>query len=94
MSRDETLRVVVFWEGESWIAQCLEYDICAQAPDVDTLRSRLAVALDAEWEAGGNSFSGIEKAPEHFFKKWERCTSRIQPASESDRVEVEMALCA
>ena len=94
MSQGETLRVVVFQEGDSWIGQCLEYDICAQAHDVDTLRARLAVAIDAEWEAGDNSFSGIEKAPDHFFAKWERCNSRIQPTSGNNRVEVEMALCA
>ena len=73
----DSLRVVIYRDGDSWLAQCLEHDICAQATDIETLYSRLDVAILAEREAGNGDLSGIEKAPEHFFKKWERCTSRI-----------------
>ena len=33
----QQLRVVVFQEEGAWVAQCLEYDIGAQAPDLNTL---------------------------------------------------------
>ncbi len=32
------IRAVIFQDGDLWVAQCLEYDIGAQAFDVDTVR--------------------------------------------------------
>jgi hypothetical protein len=94
----ETIRAVVFQDGDAWVAQCLEYDICVQACDTDTLLANLDIAIEAEAdlskEMHGKAFAGIGKAPENFFKMWERCSSRIQPVEDSRRVEVELALCA
>ena len=61
-----TLRVIVFHEGESWIAQCLEHDICVQAPDLGTLRRRLDMTLHLERE----NIHLVEPAPEHYLKLW------------------------
>ena len=42
------IRVLIRNHGDHWTAQCLEYDIGAQAGDLDELRVRLMVALEAE----------------------------------------------
>ena len=71
-----TIRVIVFQDDDMWVAQCLEYDIGAQAADVDTLNARLMVALRAEFkesmERHGKPFVGIDRAPERFQAMWER----------------------
>ena len=71
MAISNPIRVVVFKEGDNWIAQCLEHDICVQAADLDTLRDRVDVAINAEHEhcvsSGKDGFSAIPPAPEHFF---------------------------
>jgi len=70
-----TIRVVIFKDDDLWGAQCLEYDIGAQAGDLDTLDDRLAVAIHAELieslQRNGEPFGGIEKAPERFQNMWE-----------------------
>jgi hypothetical protein len=71
-----SIRVVVFHDEGQWVAQCLEYDIGAQADDIDTLTDRLKVVLHAECkesiERNGSPFAGIEPAPERFQNMWER----------------------
>jgi hypothetical protein len=75
-SETDTIRVIVFQDADYWVAQCLEYDIGAQADDVDTLMARLEVALKAEFnesmERHGKAFEGIEAAPQRFQSMWER----------------------
>jgi hypothetical protein len=70
------LRVIMFKDETQWVAQCLEHDIGAQGPDVDTLMSRLEVVLKAECKAslekGEKPFSRIEPAPARFEQMWER----------------------
>jgi hypothetical protein len=62
--------VVVFRDANLWVAQCLEYDIGAQAPDLDTLKARLAVTLAFEKETSvelhSTPFAGIDPAPDSF----------------------------
>jgi hypothetical protein len=64
------LRIVAYKEGDAWAAQCLEYDIAAQAPDLKTLVRRMddAICAEAEFtrENNGAPFAGIDAAPEHF----------------------------
>lgn len=71
-----TIRAIVFNEEGQWVAQCLEFDICAQADDLDTLSERLAVTLKAELkeslERHGKPFAGIAPAPKQFHTMWER----------------------
>jgi hypothetical protein len=70
-----TLRVVVFKDGDLWVAQCLEHDIGAQAPTIDALNVRLKVVLDAELkeslERHYAPFAGIPPAPERFQLMWD-----------------------
>jgi len=82
-----TLRIVTFMEGDIWVAQCLEHDVCVQASDLDTLRSRMEVAIQAE------PLADLPEAPAHFFGLWDR-KSGFQKHGKSDGVEYEMALCA
>jgi hypothetical protein len=44
----DSIRVLLSKEGEQWVAQCLEYDIGAQAINRGELRKRLLVAIQAE----------------------------------------------
>ena len=49
-SGKESLRVVVFREGDDWIAQGLEHDISAFGSNLDAVRERFLATLDAEIE--------------------------------------------
>ena len=84
----KTLRIVTFKEGDIWVAQCLEHDVCAQASDLDTVRSRIEMALQAE-----SPLEKLPEAPAHFFELWDR-KSDFHKTGKSDGVEYEMALCA
>lgn len=85
VSEDTKIRAIIFREGDLWVAQCLEYDIGAQAADLDTLQSLLSVVLRAECEAGkaktGKPFGGINPAPSHFFEMWGKRTGLLTPLS-------------
>lgn len=95
MANSEPVRVVVFKGHEQWVAQCLEYDICAQASDLDTLRDRVEATLAAEHQHRLNKggLSSLPKAPDHFFRMWEK-RSNFDKSGSLDGVNYEMALCA
>jgi hypothetical protein len=101
------IRVIVFQEGDAWLAQALEHDIGAQAPTLDALQHRLALTLEAELEESlrrtGKPFGGIAPAPEHFQKQWvtdgkseqfQASGSIIPKASGSPPVRYEMRVAA
>lgn len=71
-----TLRVVIFKDGALWVAQCLEHDIGAQAPDLDTLHDRFTVAVMSELRESlarhSAPLAGIDPAPKRFHQMWER----------------------
>ncbi len=75
------IRAVVFKEGDLYVAQCLEYDIATQAPDLDTLLDRLDLTLEAEcaitMERTGKPFDGIAPAPVLFHQLWEKGSHSI-----------------
>ena len=62
-----TVRFVTFKEGEIWVARCLEHDVCVQATDLDSLGSRIEMALEAE-----APLDKLPQAPSHFFELWDR----------------------
>ena len=94
---DGGIRIIVFRDGDSWIAQCLEYDICAQASDLDELRSRIAATIEAERDfsrqSGKKPFEGIAPSPKHYFDMWEK-RSTFTSGPEEVGGKVELALCA
>jgi hypothetical protein len=68
------LHAIVLREGDVWVAQCLEYDIGAQAADLESLRQRLAAAIGhAATESiarCGMAFADIEPAPPYYHDLW------------------------
>lgn len=101
---DKLVRAVIFRDGGAWVAQCLEHDIGAQAPDLDALQFRFSVALNAElhesMERNGAPFAGIDPAPQEFHEMWERSAGTFKPANPSSirtngsAVQVDMKLAA
>lgn len=99
MTKD-SLRVVIFKEGDAWSAQCLEYDIYARADSLDDVKNRMLVTLalesDASRDAGKRPFEGIDPAPTHYHAMWQQRSSFVQP----EKIEggddgcVELALVA
>ena len=83
MQEVRAIRVLLAREGDYWVAQCLEYDIGAQARDLDELRKRLIVALEAERQESfrrhGKPFAGISPAPGYFHELWQRRAGLFTP---------------
>ena len=98
--KKDTIRIIVFKDGEAWVAQCLEHDICAQADNLTELRSRIDATIDAEADRskrnGKKPFDGIGPAPRHYFDMWDRRSTFTSDAGETedDGRNVELALCA
>ena len=95
----DVLRIIAFQEGDSWIAQCLEYDISAQASDLDELSARIDATIDAERaytvSQGRKPFEGIDPAPQHFHVMWDKRSAFTTNLPNVDRAErIELALCA
>ncbi|MFA5957304.1 type II toxin-antitoxin system HicB family antitoxin [Hyphomicrobium sp.] len=65
------INVVAFKEAGGWVAQCLQYDIAAQADTYEDLRRELQeivishIIVDAE--LGREAFSGLPEAPSKFW---------------------------
>lgn len=91
MSAD--LRILIIKEGDMFVGQCLEHDVCAQARTLEQLERRMDAQLEAERLAGLNStgtdYGHIDPAPEEFHNMWE--TARAIEAAEPGR---KMALMA
>jgi len=96
MEGSQMLRVVVFQDSGQWVAQCLEYDICAHASDEETLRERFDAILNFERnlsiERNGAPFAGIDPAPEEFHDMWTRAEDGGRFDTPSG--EVELKKCA
>ena len=80
------LRAVLFEEGGSWSAQCLEYDIAAQAKTLldlhDEIARVLAAHIAASVQMGREPFEGIQPAPKRFWDLYNgglRIESRPMP---------------
>ena len=99
MTETHAIRVVAFCEGEKWVAQCVEYDIGAQADDLDKAKLLFSIVLEAEIAESvrrfGVPFKGIPSAPAQFEEMWGRRSSTFASATmHSDGVGVELALVA
>lgn len=70
MTMTEPLRVVVFKDGEAWVARALEHDICVQAMDLETLYKRFELTVQLESQEG-SGLSDIEPAPGEYHEMWE-----------------------
>jgi len=102
MSDLSQIRVLVRKEGDFWVAQCLEFDIGAQARDPNDLPRRLIAALEAQRQETvmrhGRPFAGIKPAPDHFFEAWDNRNKLFRPAEltlrDNPDIAVELALAA
>jgi hypothetical protein len=79
----ETFRVLIRKEFDQWVAQCLEVDICVQAPDLDTLEGRFEVALNSE------DLAGLDPAPQHYLDIWQ--TARRVESPRGGNIEMKIA---
>jgi hypothetical protein len=81
-AQDIAIRVVVFKDNDVWVAQCLEFDIGAQADSIDALTERLNAVLKAELkesvERNKMPFAGIAPAPQRFHTMWEHRTRSLE----------------
>jgi hypothetical protein len=70
------IRAIVFKEGDMYVGQCLEYDIAAQAPDLEALLDRLELTVEAEFatcaETGTTPHDCISPAPVYYHSLWEK----------------------
>ncbi|WP_298222664.1 hypothetical protein [Acidocella sp.] len=104
------IRAIVYREGENYVAQCLEYDIAAQAGDLNVLLNRLYLTVEAEFalcaKSEASAHDCIPRAPNYYHSLWDKRSVALQrihvPApsiaekSDSDarRFEIEAALAA
>ncbi len=72
------MRVIVYKDGDAWIAQGLEHDICVQAATLDDLYGRFEVAMRLEDDESGG-LQRVPEAPRHYFDLWERRSGNFLP---------------
>jgi hypothetical protein len=103
MAQAGHIRAILFQQGGLWVGQCLEYDIGAQARDLDELKTRLALAIEAELRESvarcGAPFAGIPAAPPYFEQLWEKRSGSFQPRHpvdlrHGDELQLELAIAA
>jgi hypothetical protein len=77
-----TFSAVAYQEHGLWVAQCLEFDICAQAKTLPQLHRELVRVLVATAavgiELGRKPFEGIEKAPAEFWRMFDQAKISIE----------------
>ncbi len=70
------IRAIIYREGDVYVGQCLEYDIAAQAADLELLLDKLELTVEAEFatceERGGEPRECISPAPNYYHDLWER----------------------
>ena len=77
------VRVVLYQESGWWVAQCLEYDIRAQAKTISLVWDYITIAveetrLDSK-KRHGKAFAHIGPAPEYFEKMWKERAAALRP---------------
>ncbi|MBI4270859.1 MAG: hypothetical protein HY615_11040 [Candidatus Rokubacteria bacterium] len=77
------VHVILFQEGERWSAQCLQYDIAAQAKTLPELRyefERTMVGhLVVSKELGLEPFENLGSAPQRFWDMYLKSDLRVEP---------------
>ncbi len=76
MKNNHSMHVLMFREGDWWVAQCLEIDLAAQAKTIDGLVYELGrVIVGTSVIRIENGLPGIEElppAPEFYWKAYQR----------------------
>lgn len=92
MGNTDSLRVIVFKEGDVWIAQGLEIDVSAQGPDLKAVKERFLVTLRSEFEHGDPG--DIGPGPDEFFRMWATRSDFVNKFKERGGMPVEIAVAA
>jgi hypothetical protein len=75
MEQPVRLSVLLYQEGEFWLAQCLEYDVVAQERSipkvVEALQWTFYAQILFDEREGQPPFSTVEKAPQKFWDLFE-----------------------
>ncbi len=81
---DLTIHAVVFKEGEWWIAQCLEYDLCTAQERLEDIPAELHRVVNllilASHERGIEPFYGYSEAPRRFWHLYEAASEWPGPS--------------
>ncbi|OLE51961.1 MAG: hypothetical protein AUG51_20425 [Acidobacteria bacterium 13_1_20CM_3_53_8] len=78
MTQEKTLvvRVLFLREGDSYVAQCLEYDIAAQGKTMPEVKRAFELTLAGQMEldvrSGKQPFEGIPKAPDTYWEMFDK----------------------
>lgn len=72
MENQTPLRIVLFKEDEKFIAQCVDFDICTQADNIETLKDRMDCLIETELKDALASGLVIDPAPKRFHKMWDQ----------------------
>ena len=97
MGEGDEIRIVVYQEEGKWVAQCLEYDIRAQADTIEKLQTHIDIAISAtlaDSEERHGKIAHIDPAPKHFHELWERRSADVQPRNPISERNVAVALYA
>jgi len=77
-----SISAILFQEGEWWSAQCLEYDIAAQARTLSDLRYELERVLCshvlASLEHEQRPFDGLKAAPQKYWEMFAAAKLRLE----------------
>ena len=75
MYDNNAVRVLLFEEGDAWVAQCVEFDIGAQGATAEEASRRMSAVLNLEGQESlfrtGKLFGGVPAAPREFSEIWE-----------------------
>ena len=72
----QNIRVLIFKDGDLWIAQCLEYDIAVQAKNLNELKEKfigtINVHITSSIENNEIPFMNIPKTPDEFWELYHK----------------------
>lgn len=69
-----SLRIVIFPEGDGWVAQCLEYDILTAATTIAEVIERMVDLMKVEIAMMIETGKVLDKGPRKFQAMWELST--------------------
>ncbi len=75
--------VLLFKEGDQWVAQCLQHDIVGQGETIDDALFGLEACVIAHWtidlEHNQQPFAWIPRAPQSCWDRWHRAKGLKEP---------------
>jgi hypothetical protein len=92
MDQPITINAVAFPEGEIWIVQGIEYDICARAKDPASVPAAFmrAVAENACIceHLGRKPLEGVRPAPDHFKAMFDMARTKVSAVGDQDLLKL------